>query len=145
MLLWTSAVSATAPLLPHALLAAAAPGYLTDQQWEGLDGRWLNHALEYTGQPCRGVRGPLTLIRLRPGQPVSEEPCYRLADSLDQIGQVERQALSVPAATWDALLDHGEETGLEWLGHQAEKRGLYRYAFRFYSAVSTSAEIWIWI
>ncbi len=124
------------PMLPRAVLAAAALGYLTDRQWEALDDDWLDQALAYTGQPCRGVRGPLTPIRARPGQPVSDRPYYRLSDYLDQVGRVERRERSAPAALWDALLAHSKATDFVRLGMQAEERGLYRYAFRFYSAAA---------
>jgi len=79
--------------LPQAFLEAAAPGYLTDDQWDGLGEDWLEQALAYTAVPCRGARGPLTRIRPRPArnaarnrgnQPASmaaaEGPLYRLAD-----------------------------------------------------------------
>jgi hypothetical protein len=54
--------------LPHSLLEAAASGYLTDEQWDGLGEDWLEQALAYCAQPCRGARGPLTRVRPRPGQ-----------------------------------------------------------------------------
>jgi hypothetical protein len=37
--------------LPQAFLEAAAPGYLTDTEWDALGGDWLEHALAYTA--CR--------------------------------------------------------------------------------------------
>jgi hypothetical protein len=48
--------------LPRSLLAHAAVGYLTTQQADDLDndGRWVETALTYASQPCRGARGPLT-------------------------------------------------------------------------------------
>ena len=52
--------------LPQAFLEAAAPGYLTDTEWDALGGDWLEQALAYTAQPCKGVSGPLTCIRPRP-------------------------------------------------------------------------------
>jgi hypothetical protein len=56
--------------LPHAFLAAAAPGYLTDDQWDALGEDWLEQALAYAAVPCKGTRGPLTRIRpTRPGPP----------------------------------------------------------------------------
>ena len=56
--------------LPQAFLEAAAPGYLTDAQWDGLGEDWLEQALAYAVVPCKGARGPLTRIRpARPGMP----------------------------------------------------------------------------
>jgi hypothetical protein len=54
--------------LPQAFLEAAAPGYLTGTEWDALDEDWLEQALADTAQPCKGVSGPLTRIRPRPGQ-----------------------------------------------------------------------------
>ena len=54
--------------LPQAFLEAAAPGYLTDTEWDALGEDWLEQALAYTAVPCKGVRGPLTRIRPRPAR-----------------------------------------------------------------------------
>ena len=54
--------------LPQAFLEAAAPGYLTDAEWDGLGEDWLEQALAYAAVPCKGVRGPLTRIRPRPAR-----------------------------------------------------------------------------
>jgi hypothetical protein len=51
--------------LPYSLLEAAAPIYLTDQQWDELEEDWLEESLAYCAVPARGARGPLTLIRPR--------------------------------------------------------------------------------
>ena len=61
----------SAAALPHALLEAAAPGYLTDDQWDALGEDWLEQALAYAAAPCHGVRGPLTRIRPRPASRAS--------------------------------------------------------------------------
>ena len=62
--------------LPQAFLEAAAPGYLTDTEWDALGEDWLEQALAYTAVPCKGVRGPLTRIRPRPAR--SRAPRTRL-------------------------------------------------------------------
>ena len=69
--------------LPQAFLAAAAPGYLTDTEWDALGEDWLEQALAYTAQPCKGVRGPLTRIRPRPAR--SRPPGPHSGDSDDQL------------------------------------------------------------
>jgi hypothetical protein len=46
--------------LPLAFLEQAAPGYLTDADWDGLCAGWLEQALAYTAAPCNGIRGPLS-------------------------------------------------------------------------------------
>ena len=108
--------------LPHAFLEAAAPGYLTDTEWDALGEDWLEQALAYTAVPCKGVRGPLTRIRPRParsrpagpGSPDGDEqpaggqagslgdPLYRLADYLDQHGRTHREGQIPPAGFWAA-------------------------------------------
>jgi hypothetical protein len=40
------------PDLPLPLLAAAAPGYLTDTDWNQTPEDWLRAALDYTTEPC---------------------------------------------------------------------------------------------
>jgi hypothetical protein len=80
--------------LPLPLLEAAVSGYLSDQQWDGLGEDWLEQALAYTAAPCRGVRGPLSRIRPRPGEPAAKTPCYRLSDYLEQHGRSTRRGCS---------------------------------------------------
>ena len=60
--------------LPQAFLEAAAPGYLTDAEWDALGEDWLEQALAYTAVPCKGARGPLTRIRPRPARPRRPPP-----------------------------------------------------------------------
>ena len=60
--------------LPQAFLEAAAPGYLTDTEWDALGEDWLEQALAYTAVPCKGVRGPLTRIRPRPARSRATRP-----------------------------------------------------------------------
>src|SRR5205823_6124139 len=57
--------------LPQAFPEAAAPGYLTDAEWDALGEDWLEQALAYAAVPCKGARGPLTRIRPRPARHAS--------------------------------------------------------------------------
>ena len=134
--------------LPHAFLEAAAPGYLTDTEWEALDGDWLEQALAYTAKPCKGVPGPLTRIRPRsarsraagPGSRDSDEqlaggsagmatvPLYRFADYLDQHGRHHRKGQFPPAGFWAAAADHALPADQAKLGDAADACGLYRHA-----------------
>ena len=66
--------------LPQAFLEAAAPGYLTDAEWDALGEDWLEQALAYTAVPCKGVRGPLTRIRPRPARSRATGPGSRDGD-----------------------------------------------------------------
>jgi tetratricopeptide (TPR) repeat protein len=122
--------------LPHSLLEAVVSGYLTDQQWDALGEDWLEQALAYTAAPCRGVPGPLTRIRLRPGQPVTEALHYRLSDYLEQHGRTTRQAHCTTTGLWDALIAHATREDLLKLGSQAQRRGLYRHALQLYQAAA---------
>jgi hypothetical protein len=109
--------------LPQAFLEAAAPGYLTGDQWDALGEDWLEQALAYTAVPCKGARGPLTRIRSRPArhtrsrgdQPGSMaaavRPLYRLADYLDQHGRAHRASQIPSSEFWSAALRTGP--GLE--------------------------------
>jgi hypothetical protein len=133
--------------LPQAFLEAAAPGYLTDAEWDALDEDWLQQALDYTAVPCKGVRGPLTRTRPRPARsqatgPGSVEdqeqladsqdsirgvPLYRLADYLDQHGRHHRKNIP-PEGFWAAAASHTFPSDQAVLGHAAHNRGLYRDA-----------------
>jgi hypothetical protein len=129
--------------LPQAFLEAAAPGYLTDAEWDALGGDWLAQALSYTAVPCKGVRGPLTRIRPRPagpGSPNSDDrpsaghagtgggPLYRLADYLDQYGRAHRKNQIPPAGFWAAAADYASPADQAALGDAADDRGLYKEA-----------------
>jgi hypothetical protein len=122
------------PALPYAFLAAAAPGYLADSEWDQLGDDWLEAALAFTAAPCKGVRGPLTRIRPRPagadGSPARHgaEPGYRLADYLDQYGRRARAGQIPPAAFWAAAGTCADPGDLRALGDAARSRGLYRVA-----------------
>ena len=126
--------------LPHAFLEAAAPGYLTDDQWDVLGEDWLEQALAYAAVPCKGARGTLTRIRPRPPQhdpnawdqpgslAAAAGPVYRLADYLDQHGRAHRASEMPPAAFWSAAAAHAAPGDQAELGYAADDRGLYRAA-----------------
>ncbi|MFH9833375.1 tetratricopeptide repeat protein [Streptomyces sp. NPDC017201] len=95
--------------IPHLLLAAAAPGYLTDQEWDQNSDDWFEEALAYTAQPCHGARGALTRIKPRPGQEAFETPQYRLADYLEQHGRDRRVNRAVPTDLWEAAYVHAHD------------------------------------
>jgi tetratricopeptide (TPR) repeat protein len=126
--------------LPYGLLEAAAPGYLTDQQWDELGEDWLEESLAYCAVPTRGARGPLTRVRPRPGQPPQTGPQYRLADYLEQTGRTTRQALLPPPALWDALVDHAGQDYLVGIGYEAEGRGLLHHALLCYQRAAKAGD-----
>ena len=136
--------------LPQAFLEDAAPGYLTDDQWDALGEDWLEQALAYTAVPCKGARGPLTRIRPRPARPgartrgdqpastAAAGPVYRLADYLDQHGRAHRVGQIPPAAFWSAAGDIAAPGDQAVLGDAAHVRGLYRDAAQLHKNAAAS-------
>ena len=142
------------PGLPQAFLAAAAPEYLTDDQWDALGKDWLEQALAYAAVPCKGARGPLTRIRPRPArhtarnrgdQPASTAaaagPLYRLADYLDQYGRAHRAGQMPPAKFWSAATEHAPADDQATLGDAAHARGLYRDAAQLHKNAAASGNL----
>ena len=120
-------------MLPLAFLEAAAPGYLTDTEWDGLGEEWLEQALAYTAAPCKGIRGPLARIRPRSisGVVSAPEPTYRLADYLEQHGRHARRLYIPSTGFWTAAGRFASPDNLPALARAAEDRGLLRDAARF--------------
>ncbi|HUY60494.1 MAG TPA: transcriptional regulator, partial [Candidatus Dormibacteraeota bacterium] len=115
--------------LPHALLEAAAPAYLTDAEWDQLGEDWLEQALAYTAAPCKGTAGPVTRIRPRPETGRTDVgPAYKLADYLDQHGRRYRSDQFPPDGLWTAAGRHARPEDQATLGDAARSRGLYRHA-----------------
>jgi TPR repeat protein len=123
------------PAIPRALLELAAPGYLSDYDWIEASDDWLDQALAYTAMPCHGVPGPLTAIRLRPGEsPPSGGPsCYVLADYLEQTGRLSRAGTFPPGSFWKAVATVVFDSELLMtIGRQAARRGRYKRAATLY-------------
>jgi hypothetical protein len=140
--------------LSQAFLEAAAPGYLTNAEWDGLGEDWLEQALAYTAVPCKGARGPLTRIRPRTarltarnrgGQPGSitaaAGPLYRLADYLDQHGRAHRASQIPPVEFWAAAAAHAAPGDQAALGKAADDRGLYRDAAQLHKNAAAAGNI----
>ncbi|HEY6789334.1 MAG TPA: hypothetical protein VI365_18680, partial [Trebonia sp.] len=119
-------------VLPLAFLEQAAPGYLTDTDWDGLGEDWLEQALAYTAAPCKGIRGPLARIRSRPGRTAAPDrgPAYRLADYLEQHGRRVRRTEPLPGIAWQALAAFHLPEDAVRIAEAAEYRGWYRHAAR---------------
>jgi hypothetical protein len=117
--------------LPLAFLEAAAPGYLTDSDWDGLDEDWLEQAFAYVAAPCKGIRGPLARIRPRITSSADRNrgPTYRLADYLEQYGRRVRPHIP-PADFWDAADRFADPADLPVLASGAEEYGLLSTATR---------------
>lgn len=112
--------------LAPALLAAATPGYLppgTD-----LTDDWFEQALAYAVTvPADGRRA---ILRRVDREPAEDTPCYVLADHSLRTGATRRRYLGAPAPLWDALLEHGATDDITTVAQAAQRRGLYRHAFR---------------
>jgi hypothetical protein len=126
--------------LAQAFLETAAPGYVTDTEWDLLPDEWLKQALGYTAALCKGVRGPLAPIHPRPSPGVPADlgggPTWQLADYLDQHGRRVRRELIPPGAFWAAAASCADPGDLATLAQAAENRGLSRDAAHLYKRAS---------
>ncbi len=95
--------------LPMTFLESAAWAYLDEFEQDQLGDDWLEKALAYTAAAVHGVRGLLARRRQRPPGPDTTKldlPTYRLADYIEQHGQLERRYLIPPEGFWNAVTDH---------------------------------------
>jgi Tfp pilus assembly protein PilF len=121
------------PQLAEAFLQEAASGYLDDDAWNMLDDDWFPGALKYAGEHCRGIPGPLTLVRRRPSEQVLAQAQYRLADYLDQYGRADRREQIPPLGFWNAAIhNYDVPKELSALAHAAKERGRYQLAARIF-------------
>ena len=151
--------------LPQGFLDAAAPGYLTDAEWDTLGESWekvLQGAWDYTAVPSRGIAGPLTRIpparrgMAQPSKPGSahtdDHPPtgragitsglrYRLADYLDQHGRAHREDRIPPAEFWAAAAVEARPGDQTALGSAADDRGLYRAAAQLHKNAAASGSL----
>ncbi|MFF3819585.1 tetratricopeptide repeat protein [Streptomyces bluensis] len=119
--------------LPLTFLEAAAPGYLTDLQWDQSADDWLQQALKYAAIPLNGARGPLSRMRPRPGEARFNEPHYRLADFLEQDARTARKFKAPPSTFWDAAALHvNNPDDLTSLASAAQKRLRLQHSVRLY-------------
>nr|WP_157554496.1 hypothetical protein [Herbidospora sakaeratensis] len=137
------------PHLPLALLADAAPAYLTDTQWNQTGDDWLRQALDYVATPCNGIPGILTAVKT--GAPRNQRrrpdttggaagPLFRLADYLDQQGRRHRAHQIPPIGFWTAVAAHAHPGDLKALGDAAWARGLYRDAVHLHQNATTHGD-----
>ena len=138
------------PRLPLALLAAAAPGYPTDQEWNQTSDDWLQQALEYATTACNGIPGILTPVKTGtprnqrnrrtaalPNPASGHGPQYQLADYLDQHGRRHRAGQIPPIDFWTAAAAHAHPADLTALGDAAWDRGLYCDAAQLHKNATT--------
>ncbi|MER7396909.1 hypothetical protein ABT381_15515 [Streptomyces sp. NPDC000151] len=77
------------PTIPEPLLAQLASAALDPEVLNALDENWFHESLEYTLAPCKGVGGPLSRVRSRPGES-KRAASYRLSDYIEQAGRAKR-------------------------------------------------------
>ncbi|MER6206564.1 hypothetical protein [Streptomyces sp. NPDC001642] len=141
------------PHIPLAWLTEAAPGYLTESQWNHSGNDWLEQALSYVTQPCNGIPGILTPVKA--GNPRNQRtsthaatavgqraqtgqgPLYRLADYLDQHGRHHRAETIPPIDFWTAAAAYAHPVDLTALAVAARNRGLYRDAAQLHKLATT--------
>jgi len=114
--------------LPESVLEASAAALAPDYIWdEHACPGWLENALAYLAAPCRGVPGPLSLIRPRPGSPPPDQPLYRLSDYLLELGRYEFRRNCPPTPFWTAALSHARtDEDRRALAGSAYERGRVR-------------------
>ncbi|MBO1333730.1 trypsin-like peptidase domain-containing protein [Streptomyces sp. VRA16 Mangrove soil] len=129
-------------LLPRAFLERAAPGYLSDDEWDVLEEDWFDRALTYLAEPCRGARGPLSQSRPRPGSADADgRRGYRLADYLEQHGSAERWHISPPADFWEAAAHAATPQDTSMLARAARQRWRLRHAARLYQQAAAQQDV----
>ncbi|MEU0966500.1 hypothetical protein ABZ357_14210 [Streptomyces sp. NPDC005917] len=114
--------------LPPRVLETTAAALAPDHEWNehGTPG-WLENAMEYLSAPCRGVPGPLSQIRPRPGALQPDQPLYRLSDYLFEVGRYELRHDCPPTPFWDAALQHAyTDQDRRALARSAHDRGRVR-------------------
>jgi TPR repeat protein/transcriptional regulator with XRE-family HTH domain len=95
-------------------LAHAAEDYLTDPEYLTLRDNWLYEAFCESNRPVHGNLAPLAPVRIRgasyrhqlhqTGNIASSK--YRLADSLEQLGRLERNQFCPPVSFWEAAHEY---------------------------------------
>ncbi|MDX3771201.1 MULTISPECIES: hypothetical protein [unclassified Streptomyces] len=89
----------TSPL-PAALLKAAAPGYLSEQQRAAADpDTWFAHALDYAREKVKGVVAALEPVANPDGMGALPD-IYRLSDYLDHHARTTRRYAFPPDSFW---------------------------------------------
>lgn len=125
--------------LPVRALEATAAALAPDAMWdEHARPGWLEKALEYLSAPCRGVPGPLSLIRPRPGTRPSDQWLYRLSDYLLELGRYELRHDCPPTPFWAAALRHAlTDEDRRALARSAYERGRVRMSASVADGVDT--------
>ncbi|MEV6116323.1 hypothetical protein AB0L59_28555 [Streptomyces sp. NPDC052109] len=132
--------------LPRSFIEPAAAAYLDPDHWrtQSDDWRatWFRRAVAYTGQPCRGVPGPLQAHVPLPGQANDAGDTYRLADYLRSHTARTRRFIVPPAGFWQAAAEHlHRPEDLAALAKAAQHRHRLHIADSLYRAAVNAGDI----
>ncbi|MEU5525090.1 hypothetical protein ABZ759_31770 [Streptomyces sp. NPDC047860] len=126
--------------LPIAVLEAAAPGYLTEQQRAAAPGGWLAHALTYARKPVRGVASALEPAA-NPDGMGALPGVFCLSDYLDHHARTARRYIFPPEVFWTAARDHATSaTDLNALAQGAHTRRRHRIALGLAERAAAAGE-----
>ncbi|MGW7004491.1 hypothetical protein ACWGCW_17135, partial [Streptomyces sp. NPDC054933] len=129
----------TSPL-PAALLQAAAPGYLTEEQRAAAPDTWFGGALAYARQKVRAVAAALEPVANPDGMGALPD-IYRLSDYLDHHARSTRLYTFPPESFWTAIRDHAAGTAdLNALAYAASSRFRYRIAADLYQRADDAGD-----
>jgi hypothetical protein len=128
--------------LPERLLLNAAPGYIDSDTWNQLRDDWEAQAFEAMTLDWRGLPGPLTRIRPRPGETLAAGPEYRLADVLEQTGGQDRRYVAPPQEFWAAAAHNAHTEDLAGIGYAAQTRSRLRAAVQIYLKAAAADNAW---
>ena len=140
--------------LPQAFLEAAAPGYLTDAEWDALGEDWLRTGPGLHRQATQGrprptdphppppgpghrrprPRGPARrhVGRRQPGR------CTGSRTTWTSTAEQHRASQIPPAEFWSAAAAHASPGDQAALGNAAHARGLYRAAAQLHKNAAAS-------
>ncbi|MEU9919477.1 hypothetical protein [Streptomyces sp. NPDC051001] len=129
--------------VPMGLLEAAAPGYLSQDEFYALNDDWFEQALAYTARPVHGGTAALRRVPARPGRPaLAGGPVYRLADYLEQYAANDDQREHEPPELWDALVARIEDPkDLLRVEKAAHNLGLRKHAVLAMRRAAESSDI----
>jgi hypothetical protein len=128
------------PHLPAELLRTAAPGYLTDDEWDSCGDDWFPGALRYAQKEIHGVR-MLIRVRPRPDEQPTGSPLYRLHDILEQQARAERAGAEPPDSFWRAAREHARSGDDKYeLAAAARRHNLREHAEDLYQQAGEAGE-----
>ncbi|MFE4998879.1 hypothetical protein ACFRH4_48015 [Streptomyces mirabilis] len=120
------------PTISEPILAEMTSAALDPEVLSVLDDEWFHEALEYSLAPCRGVGGPLSRVRDRPGV-ASTVAAYRISDYLEQVGRSTRATSFPPADFCSTVLTNiAEVEQIRAIASSLEDTGRIFYAAQLY-------------